>query len=102
MTEMTDFDYARPRTNGELVAPYVGKARAAVAQLGELVRERPDEAAVGLAPFVLLTIATGRHRLSLLETVIVTECAVWGGLLAARAYRNWKDRPAGPLGGETQ
>jgi hypothetical protein len=94
---MTDFDFARPRTNGDLVAPYVGRARAAAAAGLARVREHPDEAAVAAVPLVLLSLATARHRLNLIEQLVVTECAVYGGILAAHAYRQWKERPAGPL-----
>jgi hypothetical protein len=97
---MTDFDFARPATNGDLVAPYVARAKARAGAAVTRVREHPDEGAVAAVPFVLLTMVTARHRLSLLETVIVAECSFWGGVLAVQAYRNWKNRPAGPLGGD--
>lgn len=86
-----------PRTNGDLVAPFVDRGKALAADTWTRFREHPDEAAVAAVPFAVLTLATLRHKLSFLEAALIAECSFWGGVLAVRAYRQWKDEPAGTV-----
>lgn len=80
------------RTNGEMIAPYVDEVTSRVHVVARRAWDHPDEAAAACTPFVLLTLATARHRLNVVERVLLTQCAVWGGYLAAESYRNWKQQ----------
>lgn len=83
------------RTNGDLVAPVVERARKLAVELARGVREHPDEAAVAIAPWLVLTLATKRHKLNFAEAALIAECAFWSGFFAVEFYRSWKDKPAG-------
>ncbi len=76
-----------PRTNGDRVQPVVDR---------EWAREHPDELAVTAAPFLMLTMATRRHKLGVAEAVLISEVAYWGGLAMCAQYRQWKTRPVRP------
>lgn len=82
-------------TNGDLVAPYIDRAKVLAAGAARHFRANPDELAVAAAPFLMLALATRRHRLNVPEAILISECAFWFGVLAADAYRQWKERPAG-------
>jgi len=86
-----------PRTNADMVAPAVDRLKGAVALIAAHCREHPDEVAVGMAPWLMLTAATRRHHLNFAEAMLISECAVWSGFFAAQAYRAWKDKPAGTV-----
>ena len=83
------------RTNADAIAPYVGRLKKRGGELAAHFREHPDELAVGLAPVLMLTLATRRHPLNFAEAVLVTECAFWSGVFAVQAYQQWKTKPAG-------
>jgi hypothetical protein len=85
------------KTNGDRVTPVIEGARKGVRDLVTHVREHPDEAAVAAAPVVLMALATSRHKLSMVERVMVSEVSYWCGVLLLREYRAWKERPARPL-----
>ena len=78
------------RTNGDLIAPYVDQVTTRAHEVARRAWDHPDEAAAACAPFILLTLATARHHLNLPERVLLAQCAVWGGFMAAESYRNWK------------
>lgn len=84
------------RTNGDRIQPAVERGKQLLAEAGQWAREHPDELAVVAAPFLMLMLATRRHRLSYTEAVIVGEVAYWGGVAMCGQYRQWKTRPAGP------
>jgi hypothetical protein len=86
-----------PRTNGEAIQPFVDGVKTASRRAFERAKEHPDELAVGAVPLVVLTLATFRHKLNLIEAALIAECSFWGGVLAVRAYRQWKDEPAGTV-----
>lgn len=86
-----------PRTNGDVIQPAVDGVKAASRRAFERAREHPDELAVAVAPWAVLTLATFRHKLNLVEMALLAECSFWGGVLAVRAYRQWKDEPAGTM-----
>lgn len=82
------------RTNADRVEPVVERAKHLLAEGIQWAREHPDEAFVAIAPWVLLTLATKRHRLAYTEALIITEVGYWSGLLVLQHYRQWKTRPA--------
>jgi hypothetical protein len=75
-----------------ITADLVNRAKSAVERL---VRH-PDEAAVLVAPSLLLAVATHRHRLTWTEQLIISEAAIWLGTLAAEKYTAWKAQPTTP------
>jgi hypothetical protein len=85
-----------PKTNGDLVAPYVERGKFLAREAVSHVREHPDELAVAVIPFVLLTLATRRHRLGIAEAALVSQVAIWSGIFAVRAYQDWKAQDAAP------
>jgi hypothetical protein len=85
----------RQPTNGDLfIRPAVERAKKAAAEAFSYAREHPDEAAVALAPVLMLMAATRRHKLSYPEALLISEIGFWAGVLAAQRFREWKDRPA--------
>ncbi len=85
------------RTNGDRVAPVIDGARKTLTRLGEYVRDHPDEAAVCAGPFLVLAMATRRHKLSYTEAILVSEVGFWCGVFAVQQYQAWKAKPAKPL-----
>jgi hypothetical protein len=89
MTEVAD------RTNADLVQPAVDAAKARMVAIRDWARAHPDEAAIGVIPYVAVIAATSRHRLSAVGRFIVAEAGYLLGVLAVREYRRWKAQPAG-------
>jgi hypothetical protein len=85
-----------PRTNGDRIAPVVDRGKKVLAEGVAWAREHPDEVVIGIAPWVLLTLATRRHSLTSAEALIITEVGYWSGVAALQQYRQWKTRPARP------
>ena len=83
------------KTNGDMVAPFVDRGRALAREAFEHFKAHPDELAVSVAPWLMLTMATRRQKLNFAEAALITECAFWSGVFAVQAYRQWKDKPAG-------
>ena len=87
-------------TNGDYVQPVVEATRAHLAALRAWAAAHPDEVTVAAVPYLAVIMATARHRLSLVERLIIAEAGYLLGLLAVREYRRWKTKPAGgPLPG---
>lgn len=84
-------------TKGDAIQPAVDQAKRLLAATAQWAREHPDELAVGIAPCVLLAMATRRHPLSWGEALVISEAGYWLGLAAVKQYRTWKSRPAGPI-----
>lgn len=84
------------RTNGDLVQPLVDQVKKRAAAALEHFKAHPDELAVGAAPFLMLALATKRHRLNFAEAALVSEVAFWCGVFAVRAYQDWKDQDSAP------
>jgi hypothetical protein len=85
------------RTNGDMIAPAVAQVKKIAGQLAAHFRENPDEAAVALAPWLMLAAATRRHKLNFAEAALVSEVAFWAGVFAVHAYQDWKAQDAIPF-----
>jgi hypothetical protein len=84
-----------PKTNGDVIQPFVDRGRALAVEAFEHFKAHPDELAVGVAPLLMMATATRRHKLNFAEAALVAEVGFWCGVFAVRAYRDWKDRPVG-------
>jgi len=78
------------KTNADVIEPFVSRIKGDL-QVGLThFKEHPDELAVGMAPTVLLMLATTRHKLNVAEWLVISQCGYWCGALAMHAYQEWK------------
>lgn len=83
------------RTNAEVIEPVVSKASAALKKAGQWAVDHPDEVVLLIAPALVVSVATHRHDLSLIEFMLLWELGYYSGILGLKAYRDWKSQPAG-------
>jgi len=78
-----------PRTNGDRVDR-------AVHELTAQIREHPDEVVVGALPIVVALHLSIKYDMKFADHMVITQAGWYAGLALARAYREWKTRPARP------
>lgn len=85
-----------PRTNGDRVQPYVDRAKHLLTEGAKWAREHPDEVVVAGLPMVLAVHLSIKYDMDWFDHVLITQTGQELGLLALKAYRDWKTRPARP------
>jgi hypothetical protein len=84
------------KTNGERLEPLLRAARGQVQAVVKWAHDNPDEVLILVTPVVMTALATRRHNLGFAETMLISEVSYWCGILAVKAYRDWKAKPSSP------
>ena len=86
----------QPRTNGDRVDEVTGRVRERAGELLAWAAEHPDEAAVAVLPVVAALYLSAKYDMDFADHMVIGEAAQALSLLALKAYREWKARPARP------